>query len=137
MSGSLNLKKGWKGEIWGFWNSPRQTVQGFNPSFSMYSLGVKKELWDKRGSIGFNVIDPFNKVKYFNSELNGENFSQQSEFGLPFRSFGVNFSYKFGKLDFKQQNRRSKIKNDDLKHCLLYTSPSPRDLSTSRMPSSA
>ena len=24
-----------------------------------------------------------------------------------------------------------------LKHCLLYTSPSPRDLSTSRMPSSA
>ena len=23
------------------------------------------------------------------------------------------------------------------KHCLLYTSPSPRDLSTSRMPSSA
>ena len=24
-----------------------------------------------------------------------------------------------------------------LQHCLLYTSPSPRDLSTSRMPSSA
>ena len=27
--------------------------------------------------------------------------------------------------------------DDQLKHCLLYTSPSPRDLSTSRMPSSA
>ena len=26
---------------------------------------------------------------------------------------------------------------DKLRHCLLYTSPSPRDLSTSRMPSSA
>ena len=26
---------------------------------------------------------------------------------------------------------------DDNLHCLLYTSPSPRDLSTSRMPSSA
>ena len=26
---------------------------------------------------------------------------------------------------------------DELKACLLYTSPSPRDLSTSRMPSSA
>ena len=25
----------------------------------------------------------------------------------------------------------------NLRHCLLYTSPSPRDLSTSRMPSSA
>eukprot|EP00831_Metopus_contortus_P017129 TRINITY_DN17213_c0_g1_i2.p2 TRINITY_DN17213_c0_g1~~TRINITY_DN17213_c0_g1_i2.p2 ORF type:complete len:139 (+),score=21.53 TRINITY_DN17213_c0_g1_i2:3-419(+) len=28
-------------------------------------------------------------------------------------------------------------KNDFIKICLLYTSPSPRDLSTSRMPSSA
>ena len=27
--------------------------------------------------------------------------------------------------------------SQDLKDCLLYTSPSPRDLSTSRMPSSA
>ena len=26
---------------------------------------------------------------------------------------------------------------DDIQSCLLYTSPSPRDLSTSRMPSSA
>ena len=29
------------------------------------------------------------------------------------------------------------IKRSGLKACLLYTSPSPRDLSTSRMPSSA
>ena len=30
------------------------------------------------------------------------------------------------------------FRNDDVTHiCLLYTSPSPRDLSTSRMPSSA
>ena len=27
--------------------------------------------------------------------------------------------------------------NEEIKPCLLYTSPSPRDLSTSRMPSSA
>ena len=29
------------------------------------------------------------------------------------------------------------LTDNALKHCLLYTSPSPRDLSTSRMPSSA
>ena len=29
------------------------------------------------------------------------------------------------------------INEDEVKDCLLYTSPSPRDLSTSRMPSSA
>ena len=29
------------------------------------------------------------------------------------------------------------VYSDDISICLLYTSPSPRDLSTSRMPSSA
>ena len=29
------------------------------------------------------------------------------------------------------------VQEDDLSICLLYTSPSPRDLSTTRMPSSA
>ena len=29
------------------------------------------------------------------------------------------------------------LTTDDIMSCLLYTSPSPRDLSTSRMPSSA
>ena len=33
--------------------------------------------------------------------------------------------------------KRDKFKLEYIKICLLYTSPSPRDLSTSRMPSSA
>ena len=35
------------------------------------------------------------------------------------------------------KTRLSKKKQNDPNTCLLYTSPSPRDLSTSRMPSSA
>ena len=34
-------------------------------------------------------------------------------------------------------NQNDPKKADRFKDCLLYTSPSPRDLSTSRMPSSA
>ena len=37
----------------------------------------------------------------------------------------------------EQKNRIKKIKAQGGNVCLLYTSPSPRDLSTSRMPSSA
>ena len=37
--------------------------------------------------------------------------------------------------DFRTHGPHMRI--DDLSACLLYTSPSPRDLSTSRMPSSA
>ena len=39
-------------------------------------------------------------------------------------------------IDLKKASE-SKDYCDDIKGCLLYTSPSPRDLSTSRMPSSA
>ena len=42
---------------------------------------------------------------------------------------------------FRLSNRTSRLAADEsgamAVHCLLYTSPSPRDLSTSRMPSSA
>ena len=40
------------------------------------------------------------------------------------------------KYDFSALNR-SKIEGIPLRHCLLYTSPSPRDRTRSRMPSSA
>ncbi|MEM6965798.1 MAG: TonB-dependent receptor [Bacteroidota bacterium] len=115
ISSSFDLKKGWKAELWGFWNSPRQTIQGFNPSFSMYSVGIRKQLWNKRGSIGFNAIDPFNRTKFFRSETAGTDWFRNSSFGIPFRSFGINFSYKFGKLDFKAKSRKASIKNDDMK----------------------
>ena len=52
-----------------------------------------------------------------------------------------------GKGDLEEQSRQKMMKVaphrttqnlfDALRNCLLYTSPSPRDLSTSRMPSSA
>ena len=35
------------------------------------------------------------------------------------------------------ENKRSAVRESVVCPCLLYTSPSPRDLSTSRMPSSA
>ena len=53
---------------------------------------------------------------------------------------------KFQSLDHKVSHlplinvenvQHEKINSNDYGGCLLYTSPSPRDLSTSRMPSSA
>jgi hypothetical protein len=53
------------------------------------------------------AIQPFTKFLAFPSELEGDNFVQQSEFKILVRSFNLNFSYRFGKLDFK--NRRSRV----------------------------
>ncbi len=115
VSSSFNFDKGWKADLFGFYNTPRITLQGKNPSFSMMSLGVRKEIWNKKGSVGITIVDPFSEIKRFKSELEGANFYQETNFNLPFRSFGINFSYTFGKLDFKAKRRSSKIRNSDLK----------------------
>ena len=47
-----------------------------------------------------------------------------------------NGELEFDKTHFPEMIKRARIEVD-LVTCLLYTSPSPRDLSTSRMPSSA
>lgn len=116
VSATYNFGKGWKAEGFMFGNSEQWSIQGRLPSFSMMSFGVQKEIFGDRGTIGLTVIDPFNKNKSFRSELEGQNFTQMSNFSIPFQSFGVSFSYRFGNLEFQQQNRRSVIENDDLKN---------------------
>ena len=59
-----------------------------------------------------NSNELINKVKNYNKFLNPEKLDK---------------AYNFAVKAHKSQKRA----------CLLYTSPSPRDLSTSRMPSSA
>ncbi|RMG83168.1 MAG: TonB-dependent receptor [Bacteroidetes bacterium] len=115
VNSNLKLKHGIQVDFFALLNSPRRTIQGTNPSFSMYVFGVKKELFDKRGSIGISMVEPFNKYKSFDSKTEGNGFKTTSNYSIPFRSFGLSFSYRFGKLNFKAKQRQSKIKNDDLK----------------------
>ena len=113
VSTSLNLKKGWQAEIWGHFNSPSYTLQGKNPSFSMYSLGIQKEILNKKAKIGIRVAYPFAENKEFLTELSGPTFYQSNRMLIPFRSYGVSFSYNFGSLDFK--SRKEAIDNQDQK----------------------
>lgn len=110
-NGDIAITGDFKADFFGFFQSPRRSLQGNLASFWMYGLGLRKDF--KNSSIGIRLIDPFNSSKNFRTKQTGANFSQESNFALPFRSFGINFRYKFGKVDFKERN--SKIKNTDLK----------------------
>jgi ferric enterobactin receptor len=100
-----------KADFFGFFKSPKRGLQGDNPAFSIYGMGIRKEF--KKSSIGLTLIEPHTPNKIFKSNVKGFNYSQVSEFTLPFRSIGLNFRYKFGNVDFKE--RKTKIKNNDMK----------------------
>jgi ferric enterobactin receptor len=89
-------------EVFGNFNSLYVNAQGTLPSFSSYNLALRQQLFHKKGSIALVATNPFNEYVNQTSTLNGENFSLVSTRELPYRSFGINFMYKFGKLEFKK-----------------------------------
>ncbi|MGV3686573.1 MAG: TonB-dependent receptor domain-containing protein [Daejeonella sp.] len=115
LMGSYAFPKGLTFETFLITNSPRRTSQGRNPSFNMWNLGLKKEILAKKGSIGLTVIDPFNENKNFRQNISGTDFTQTSNFSLPFRSFGMSFSYRFGKMTMQAPRKKRGVTNDDLK----------------------
>jgi len=118
VSANLTLGKGYKLESRAFFRSPSQTIQGERPSFSMMSFGVKKEFSNKRGSIGIGMIEPFSKYKSFDTSISGVNadgstFENVSDYEILFRSFNLNFKYKFGKIDFNPIKKKAILENND------------------------
>jgi len=116
VNGSYKIGDGFTAETFLMVNSPRRTFQGTSPSFSMWTIGLKKEIMDKKASIGLNITDPFTENKRFKTEVLTPDYTQKSNMKLPFRSFGLTFSYNFGKTDSKNKTRKERgIKNDDQK----------------------
>lgn len=116
INGSYKISNTFIAETFLMLNSSRRTFQGTSPSMSMWTIGLKKELWDKTASIGLNITDPFWENKYFESEVFTPDYTQTNKMKLPFRSFGLTFSYNFGKADSKNKVRKERgIKMDDQK----------------------
>ena len=112
--GNYDLGKGYKIETWGFFRSPTATSQGYIPSFSMFSIGAKKEFNNKKGSLGVRIIQPFKQFKSFETEVNGDGFYSYSKNETLFRSIGISFKYSFGEMKFKAIKSKTNISNDDL-----------------------
>jgi len=115
LNSKIDLGKNYSFECRGWYRSPRQTIQGVIPSFSMVSFGLKKEFNNKRGSIGIGLIEPWIKYKSFETDLSGDNFVQRSNNQILFRSLQINFKYKFGRLKFDPIKNKTTINNNDLK----------------------
>lgn len=111
LNGEIKFTATLKADFFGFFRSPVRTIQGDNPAFSIYGMGIRKEF--KKSSIGLTLIEPFNEDKFFRSNISNDQFTQKSAFSIPFRSIGINYRVKFGNVDFKE--RKTKVRNTDIK----------------------
>jgi outer membrane receptor protein involved in Fe transport len=100
-------------EIFGNYNSGMKW-QGRRPSAFSYTMAVRKQFKNNKGSIGFIAVNPFNKYIDQKTLQEAKGFTTDIFQQLPYRSFGISFTYKFGKLKFTKPKE-----NDNY----LYTPP--------------
>ena len=93
-------------EFFGNFNSARNEIQGRYPHFISYNFAARKQFWNKKGSIAFTTTNPFNYYVGQRTILSGTGFTLNSLRQVPYQSFGLNFTYKFGKLEFKKDKEQ-------------------------------
>jgi outer membrane receptor protein involved in Fe transport len=90
-------------EVAGNFNSARLIVQGRMPSMTTYNFALRKRFFHDKASFAFTATNPFNKYIDQKTTLSGVDFTSYSLRQLPYRSFGINLTYKFGRLEFKKE----------------------------------
>lgn len=114
---NLSLKNGWGMQGFAFARGKQVQLQGYDGGFVFYSLGVKKDTKNKRGSFGIAAENFFNHPFTRRSESSSPIFTQSTLTSQYNAGVRVNFSYKIGKLTFDdgQQKKGKSVNNDDVK----------------------
>jgi ferric enterobactin receptor len=107
----MNLNASWQlpkdliVEMFGNYSAPSQNVQGKVPQFFIYTFAFRKMFLNKNASLGFTATNPFNQyVKQETTISTGNSYSTVIR-QMPLRSFGISFTYKFGKIEFSKNNK--------------------------------
>ena len=119
LSATYNFTKEWAMQLFGFYRGRQVQLQGYQGGFGIYSLSLKRDFNNKKGSIGFGAENFFTPSFHINSTLNSPVIAQSSTTILHNMNFKINFSYSIGKMksgDEKRKRRSGKsVNNDDLK----------------------
>lgn len=104
LNASYNFPHDLIGEVFGNYNSSQKNIQGTRPAFGFYNIAFRKQFMNKKASIGLTAANPFTASIRQVTTTYGSNFSQSNLREVPYRSFGISLSYKFGKLEFKKKD---------------------------------
>lgn len=108
----ISLRNGWGLQAFGFYRGKEIQLQGTRTGFYMYSLGFKKDIANKKGSIGFGAENFLTKGVRFTSDLTSPQFVQTGTTQLYNRNFKITFSYSIGKMSFNAPKKKTKSVNN-------------------------
>ncbi|MDE3144987.1 MAG: TonB-dependent receptor [Bacteroidota bacterium] len=74
--------------------------QGRQPTMYSYTFAARRQLFKSKGSIGVVIVNAFNRYIHQESLALANNLVTNSYRDMPYRSFGISFTYKFGNLKF-------------------------------------
>ncbi len=112
----IQLPKGWGIQGFSFFRGSMVQLQGTQSGFKMYSLGVKKDFANKKGSIGVAAENFVTRGMVIKSESTSPLFNQTSNMRLLNQGVKMTFSYKIGKMSFDAPRRKTRsVSNDDVK----------------------
>ncbi len=107
LNASYQFPHNFAAEFFGNFNSPRHEAQGKYPSFTSYSLAMRKQIWKKKGSIALTANNFLSEYITQKTSIFGPGFISNNIRKVPFRSIGINFTWKFGMLEFKKDKEET------------------------------
>jgi ferric enterobactin receptor len=114
LNSTIDFGKGFKAQLFGFYNSARVNLQGKYGGFGFYNMVIQKEILKKKGSIGFGYDNPFNRRIKWRNDFVGPNFVQTQDVVMYRRGWRINLKYEFGQMAGGQKQKK-RISNDDKK----------------------
>ncbi|HSZ71549.1 MAG TPA: TonB-dependent receptor [Cytophagaceae bacterium] len=116
INGSFDIAKGWGLQWFAFYRGNQVQLQGYQTGFGLYSLNLKKDFNNKKGSVGFGFENFFTPSIRIRTQLDSPLLNQSSVNTMHTMNFKINFSYRIGKMTTSEKKSRKKtIENDDLK----------------------
>lgn len=116
MFGNYKLTDKWSLQAFGFYRGRQVNLQGYQGGFGTYSLAVRKDFKDKKGSFGIGLENFFTPQFRIKGVIESPTIDQTSMSIRDVFSIRVNFNYRIGKMSYDNQPRRRRgVNNDDLK----------------------
>lgn len=114
---NVNVTPVWGITLFGLINSPKLTTQGKQATWFVYNVGVRRDLWKKKGGISIGIDNPFHPKMNLKTEFSSSQFSYVADNKVEGWGIRASLDYRFGKMEFggPQKKKRKGNLNDDLK----------------------